>query len=186
MIRTEILIRAGRQHLSRSILARAVGRRTSTKAPTFLNSHSTAHRRSNLPRGPSHSLPLLHPSQRRNSEITFGREAMHQRHSLLLRAVLNPFLFLFFFHKHQAIQERSGKSRKTVHYAFGNSRVAKTKKRKKNDSRVTVIGHYPAIPSRRHVDAVRPDSRLNRSERSTWSRGCPSRRPTLTTPPPFS
>lgn len=134
MIRTEILIRAGRQHLSRSILARAVGRRTSTKAPTFLNSHSTAHRRSNLPRGPSHSLPLLHPSQRRNSEITFGREAMHQRHSLLLRAVRNPFLFFFFFHKHQAIQERSGEVEKNG--ALCVRQLARCENKKKKEKRL--------------------------------------------------
>lgn len=55
MIRTEILIRAGRQHLSRSILARAVGRvrRRKYHFPIALDSSSAIQ-----PRGPSHLSPL--------------------------------------------------------------------------------------------------------------------------------
>lgn len=54
MIRTEILIRAGRQHLSRSILARAVARTIdeSTTFPIALNGSSAIQLRD-----PSHFLP---------------------------------------------------------------------------------------------------------------------------------
>lgn len=205
MIRTEILIRAGRQHLSRSILARAVGR-VLDESTTFL-SRTTAHRRSTCATRRTLSLPYPF-SQRRNNGITLGRGAMHQvfpgilgvTSGALIRAHDTHPFFSLSLSLSQAPNHVCGEDgsvgappshEKTsdflIHATRGENKKRKERRRSRRHWRDFFLYRGDTVsPPRADVDAVRLDSQLNRSERSTWSAGCPSRRSTLTTPPPFS
>jgi len=166
MIRTEILIRAGRQHLSRSILARAVARvlDDSTTFSITLDGSSAIQ-----PRDPSHRrfpLASVAATKRRRCHSRTRSHApgwlFRLRRAALIRATL------FFYSQAPNHAERR---RRTVAEHPATTSVScgtRENKKRKKTTRVAQCNVAPCDVSR-HVDAVRLDSRLNRSERSTWS-----------------
>jgi len=189
MIRTEILIRAGRQHLSRSILSR---RRSyySTIGTTFsitLDGSSAIQ-----PRDPSHYFPLISAAtvkQRYHSRTwshapSFKLIRWWSGTYLCARYGTKSFLFsqaLNYVEREREREREREKERKRIGeqivgapldrsnpVSVETTNHTETKKERKR-TRVTVTVQLSYSIYLQHVDAVRFDSLLNRSERSTWS-----------------
>lgn len=172
MIRTEILIRAGRQHLSRSILARAVGRIRRRKHHFSITPDGSSAARSSVALFPSYirrsdetttdvSLSDAKPCTRLACSVT----STH----LLARAIRT------LFHKHQ--RATRGKGNGVVGAPSVRCDRRKQKKKEKYSR------HAESLPRDVHISETRwrGETRLATKPLRAVDveRGCPSRRSTL-------